>query len=376
MGIFLFLLISCQKKEPSAISANASENNKQTDAQPIVVTKQQFEDAGMKLGKVQEHMFPSIVKASGYLDVPPENKASISTFMGGYVRRIPLLEGNQVKKGQFLVSLESPDYVQLQQDYLEAKEQLAYLKSEFERQKTLSQENISSQKNFLKAQSDYKTMLARYESLHKKLTLLNISPDKVESGQMTSFVSLYSPITGYVTAVHASRGMYMGPEDVIIEMVNPDHLHVELSVFEKDILQVQEGQEIHFRIPEAGSQAYEAEVHLVGKSVEGKERTVSVHGHLKDEGRYSFVPGMFLEAEILVNKRTAPGVPSEAVVNENDNNYLLVKTTEKGDSIQFEKKQVSVGQMNGDWNEIKKGSKVTADDQILIKGAFNVSGTM
>ena len=51
--------------------------------------------------------------------------------------------------------------------------------------------------------------------------------------------------------------MHIGPEDVVMELVNPEHLHVELSVFEKDVMQVKKGQTITFSIPEADDQSYQ-----------------------------------------------------------------------------------------------------------------------
>src|SRR5690606_35259238 len=186
----------------------------------------------------------------------------------------PLLIGNIVKKGEVLVSLENPEFIQMQQEYLEAVEQLAYLKSEYDRQKTLLAERITSQKNFLKAESDYKRNLAIYNGLRKKLRMLNISPENAEKGILTPEATIYAPISGYVTAVNVSIGQYVSPSEIIMEIVNTDHIHVELSVFEKDILNIKKNQEIRFRIPEVSKEYYEAEVYLVGTSIDPKNRTV------------------------------------------------------------------------------------------------------
>nr|WKN34932.1 efflux RND transporter periplasmic adaptor subunit [Tunicatimonas sp. TK19036] len=340
----------------------------------ISVTRQQFESSGMELGNLEEREFPQVVKASGYLDVPPQNRAQVSTFMAGYVKSIPLLEGDRVKRGQFLASLENTEYIQIQQDFIEAHEQLTYLESEYERQKTLANENISSQKTFTKAQSDFKTKLAQYDALGKKLRLLNIDTARVLSGTITSSINLYAPIDGYVTNVHASRGMHIGPEDVVMELVNPEHLHVELSVFEKDVMQVKKGQTITFSIPEADDQSYQAEVHLVGRVVEGEERTIKVHGHLKDEDKEGFVPGMFVQAEITVSSDKHLGVPEDAVVSESDNQYLLVKREDRGDTLQFARQKVAVGKKHAQWNAILESGAVDSADQILVKGAFDIAG--
>ncbi len=83
----------------------------------------------MQLGTLTEQAFNEIVKTTGFIDVPPQNKASVSTFLGGYVKRTPLLVGDKIRKGQLVATLENTEYVELQQQYLEVAEQLNYLKS-------------------------------------------------------------------------------------------------------------------------------------------------------------------------------------------------------------------------------------------------------
>ena len=140
------VLTACgkEKKEQTATEQIVDDNT-------ISVTKAQFESEKMQLGSLTEQNFYETVKTTGFIDVPPQNKASVSTFMEGYVKRTPLLVGDKIKKGQLVASLENTDYVELQQQYLEVAEQLNYLKSESDRQTTLYNEKITSQKNFLKA---------------------------------------------------------------------------------------------------------------------------------------------------------------------------------------------------------------------------------
>ena len=90
-----------------------------------------------------------------------------------------------------LVTIENPEFVNMQQEYMEVHGQLGYLKSEYERQQTMFAENISSQKSFLKAESDYKTAVAKYNGLRKQLTMLNISPVQVEAGSISTVAQLH-----------------------------------------------------------------------------------------------------------------------------------------------------------------------------------------
>ena len=164
----------------------------------ITLTQEQFGNSGMALGGLEEKSFPVAIKTNGIIDVPPENKAVVSAIMGGYIKKTPLLIGDVVKKGQLLVTIENPEFVSLQQEYMEVKQQLTYLQSEYERQKILMDENITSKKSFLKAESDYKMANAKYQGLRKQLTMLHISLSEVEKGNISAVSSIYAPINGSI----------------------------------------------------------------------------------------------------------------------------------------------------------------------------------
>lgn len=129
------------------------------------VTTAQFQSSGMEIANPVEQDFDVVINTSGRIDVPPQNRAKVTSFIGGYVKSTTLLVGDKVTKGQALLTLENTEYLDIQKDYLEVAEQIKYLKSEFERQKTLYDEKISSQKNYLKAESDYRKTLGIYQSL-------------------------------------------------------------------------------------------------------------------------------------------------------------------------------------------------------------------
>jgi len=339
----------------------------------IQVTQAQFENAGMAIGSLEEKPFPITVQANGMIDVPPENRAVVNATMGGYIKRTPLLIGDVVKKRQLLVTLENPEFVTLQQDYMEVKQQLSYLKSEFDRQKTLMDENITSQKSFLKAESEYKTANARYNGLKKQLQMLNISTSEVEKGNISSIATIYAPISGSITKINVSKGSYVSPATAILEIIDNDHIHLELSVFEKDIMKLKKGQPIRFKIPEASEETFEAEVHLIGTSI-GENRTIKVHGHLHDETQNNFLTGMFVDSEIETESQAGKALPETAVVEIDGSHFVLRLQNEADGAYEFEQVEVSIGNTREGFTELKNTEKFKPSDKFLTKGAFNLLG--
>ena len=365
----VLFMFSCgdSEKENSEESATSSRDG------GIQLSFAQFEGSDMELGKIEENSFPVSIETTGMIDVPPENKAMVSSFADGYVRETPLLIGDEVKKGQFLVSLENPDYVQMQQDYLDAMQQMNYLKSEYQRQKTLLEEKITSERNFLRAESEYKRNLAKYQALRKKLQMLNLNPDAVERGNISSTIRIYAPISGSITEMNINNGMYVSAADELMQIIDRDHLHIELNVFEKDVMKIKKGQDIRFSIPEANTDTIKGEVHLVGTSISEEKRTVKVHGHFKDEQKKnSLATGMFVEAEIITDKRKAKALPAESIVSLDNTNYVLVLDTKTDSNYIFKRRKVLPGDTFNGFTIIKNSADFNQDTQFLTKGAFTL----
>ena len=365
----LLILIGCGTKETETLTS-AETTEASAD---VTVTKAQFSGASMQLGRLKEASFPNWVAASGMIDVPPENRAVITAFMGGYIKNNPLLIGDAVKKGQVLITLENPEFVEIQQQFQELAEQLDYLKSEYERQQALMEENITSKKNFLKAESEYKRSVATYTGLRKKLEMLHISPERVLQGAYTTQASIFAPITGTIAETFVSKGSYVSSADPIMEIVDIDHIHLELEVFEKDMLKVKKGQKIQFSIPESSDKSYEGEVHLIGNSLNQEGRTVTVHGHIENEkATPNFAVGMFIEAQIETGSAEGFALPKDAVVKLGNTHYVLQLKAQQNGSYLFDRVEVKPGNTQDGLTQILNAEDFKNDAQFLTKGAFDL----
>ena len=87
------------------------------------------------------------INVNGIIDVPPGNKSFISLPFGGYIKRMNVLEGKRISKGEVLFEVQHPDVLLLQQEYLELNGKLEYLEGEYSRQLKMETGNATSQKN-------------------------------------------------------------------------------------------------------------------------------------------------------------------------------------------------------------------------------------
>ncbi|MFD2604376.1 efflux RND transporter periplasmic adaptor subunit [Euzebyella marina] len=369
--LIVIILASCG--DNTVNTYDNSQKDKSFSNDLIAVTKNQFEKGEMRLGSIENKAFLETIDTNGSIDVPPEKKAIVNATMGGYIMSTPLLVGDQVKKGQLLVTIENPEFITLQQEYLEAKEQLTYLKSEYERQILMKKENITSQKNFLRAESEYKTTHARYASLRKQLVMIHISPSEVEKGNISSVTSIFAPISGSITDIHVSKGSYVSPASSILEIIDNNHIHLELSVFEKDIMKIKKGQEIQFKIPEASDSIFYAQVYLIGTSI-NENRTIKVHAHLKNEAKHQFLTGMFVNAKIVVGTVEKKALPSPALVLFDTKEYALALEKKEEDIYYFKQIELKTGDVFDNFISLEEEQKIDTSSQYLISGAFNLIG--
>lgn len=363
--LILTLLGACSggKQEPVAES---------TDTTPveetITVTDEQAGLIGIETGNPDMRVISNNIKASGMLDVPPQNLVTIAAPMGGFVSETHLLQGTAVKSGEVVVTLRHNDYIQLQQDYLETRSQLEFLEADLKRQEELARENITAQKTVQLARSEFGKAKARFLGLEAKLRMINLNGDDLSRNGIRETIQIKSPISGYVTQVNVNTGMYVAPEQVMFRIVDNHHLHAELQVFEKDILNVKLGQQIRVHLVNE-SRERRATVYLIGKEI-SPERTVRVHGHFENHDP-SLLPGMFFNSEIETGTDKVLSLPETAFAGFEGKDYCFEVTGKNTFAM--------VPVVRGVCSEghcAATFSQGTPKGQIVVKGAFTLMGLL
>ncbi|MBT8320699.1 MAG: efflux RND transporter periplasmic adaptor subunit [Eudoraea sp.] len=364
-GLFVF----CKGREEAAENKSDVFPGEQT-AKGIRISKEQFNSRNMIIGKLDSIIVREMVTTQGYIDVPPEGRALVSAPIPGFVKNAPYIVGEKIKKGQHLLTLENPEFVTLQQRYLEAQAQQQYLISEYEREKTLFEEQVSSRKNFLKAESDYRKNKAEMIGLKAQLELLKVNVHQLEKDGIRSHLKLYAPITGSITRVMVSRGMYTPPNEPLLELVNTDHLHLELGVYERDAPKVHPGQKLRFYQPENPEELFEGEVYKVGGLVQEENRTVLVHGHIPDSLASKFPVGSYIQAEITLEEKQVVALPEAALLREGESNYALMVTLLTDGDYLLQKVALETGSAQSGFIPVITDNPDILKGQFLTRGAF------
>lgn len=354
------LLFACGNETKKEIT-----NIEPTPENVVTLTSEQYKNAGIETGKLSTKSISSLLKVNGKIDVPPQSMVSISVPLGGYLKSTKLLAGMHINKGEVLAVMEDVQYIQLQQEYLTSKAQFALTENEYNRQKELNQSKAASDKVFEQSKANFQSQLILIKSLEEKLKLIGLNPKKLTANTISNSINIYSPITGFVSAVNVNIGKYVNPSDVMFELVNPNDIHLTLAVFEKDINKLSIGQKLFAYTNSNPDKKYGCEIILISKNL-SNHNSVEVHCHFEQYDK-SLLPGMFMNAEIELSGNNTIALPSEAIVSFENKNYVF---TEKGNK-QFEMTEVQIGNAENGFTEIFRNENLT-NQTFVTKGAYNL----
>ena len=331
----------------------------------VSLTEAQAKNANIVIGKIEPRTISSKLKVNGKIDVPPQNMISVSVPMGGYLKYTKLLPGMRISRGEVIAVMEDQQYIQLQQDYLMAKSRLVFSGKEFERQKELNQSKASSDKVFQQAEADFTSAKINVKALSERLKLIGIDPDKLDETNISRSINIYSPIDGYVSEVLMNIGKYTQPSDVLFELINPTDIHLNLTIFEKDLDKILIGQKVFAYTNNQPNKKHECEIILIGKNLSA-DRSTEVHSHFEKYDK-SLVPGMYMNAEIELNKLKVYALPEEAIVRFENKQYVFIQEKEND----FTMTEVKTGNSENNFTEILSGGNLS-DKIIVLKGAFTL----
>ncbi len=375
----VFLYQACNSpKQTETETAAKTDSTATTEAGqdgPVEVsfTRAQYDIASIQLGQPEYRNISSTLKVNGKIDVPPNQRVTVSVPYGGYVRNLnhDLLPGQRVRKGQLLAVLENPEFIQLQQDYLETKARLEYSNQEYQRQQELSRENVSALKVFQQTAAERQRLQAQLAGQAQRLTMLRINPVSLRADKLTRTIPVPSPVDGYLTVVNINLGKFVNPADVLAEITDVSHIHLALSVFERNIDQIRVGQRLRYAVGQEGKPVHPATVILIGKEI-SPERTIEVHAH-PQSATASVIPGAYVSAELDVTSQSVSSLPESAVVSFGGKSYVYVLVSKEKGQYRFRQIPVQPGVTENGYVAVSLPAGVDpAKTPVVVKGAYSL----
>ncbi len=369
-ALIISLFVSCNRNKTAAV--NAEEEILPEDI--VEMRYDQIKVAGIDTASVEFRLLAGTLKVNGIISVAPESFATVCAPLGGFIKSTNLLPGDAVRKGQTLATIDNQEFVDIQENYLEAKSRMEYAEAEFKRHSDLFREDVYSEKNLQQVTADYKSLKAHVSALEQKLELIGINQADLTEDNISRSVQLRSPIAGYIKTVNVNIGKSVSATDVLFEIVNTDNLFLELTLFEKDAGKVSTGQKISFFINNE-TEEHTAVITQTGRSVDA-DKAFKVYAAVT-KGCKNLLPGMYVNAIIEKFGNEVPALPSDAIVSFDDKHYIFTfdrNKDENGDEFtEYRIIEVRKGMTAAGYTEIIVPENFDIRKaKVVIRGAYNL----
>ena len=294
----------------------------------VYLNQAQYINAGIDTGWFEMKNLSEVINANGYTKLPPQNQAAVSVQLPGTIESIKVIEGEHVNKGQTLATMQSLAYNNLRlerekliQEVNAAESNAEFLRLEYARQKDLSDENVAAKKVLQKVSAELKTEESKIKALNSQIAILG--QNILLGGSANSpIINITSPISGYVTDIDVTIGASAETGKPLFHIVDNSKMHVDLLVYEKDLMKVKAGQHVRFILTNQNNEEIEGKIFGIGKAFENETKAVAVHATMDNDKL--LIPGMYINALIDIGASQVMALPAESIIKAEGKEFIFV----------------------------------------------------
>ncbi len=340
---------SASNSDPGSAAETQNGNMPETPLVPIQLTPQRMQSIGIALGKVESKSVSSELRFYGSVQVDERRQAYVQTRFAGWIRKVYAdATGNFIGKGQPLFTIYSPDLVSTEQEYLIAKKN----------SESLQRSGVSG------VASGAASLLS---AAKERLLQWEVSPGEIEkldqSGKPISDLTIYSPVSGYITDKKALPNMYVQPETMLYTVADLSDVWVLAQVFQSDAGKIKPGDSAEITVDAYPGRVFNGRVDYLLPQIDLNTRTLPVRLVFPNPG-LKLRPGMYVNVRAKLPMGRQLVVPASSAFHSGTKNLLFVYQGEGS----IEPREVEFGPQVGDQIVVSKGLK--ADEQIVTSANF------
>ena len=334
--------------EPGAAGEMQMSNMQEAPRAPIQLTPQRMQSIGIVLGKVESKAVNSELRFYGNVQVDERRQAYVQTRFAGWIRKVYAdATGNFIGKGQPLFTIYSPDLVATEQEYLIAKKNAD----------TLQRSNVSG------VASGASTL---FSAAKERLLQWEVSPGEIEKldqgGKPITDLTIYSPVSGYITQKNALPNMYVQPETMLYTVADLSDVWVLAQVFQSDAGKIKPGDAAAVTVDAYPGRVFNGRVDYILPQLDMNTRTLPVRLVFSNPG-LKLRPGMYVNVGVKLSMGRQLVVPASAAFHSGTKNLIFVYQGEGN----IEPREVEFGPQVGDQIVVSKGLKAERRDRHFRK---------
>ena len=334
----------------------------------------------VKVAPIEERQFPVEKEAVGSIDFDEDMAVQVFTPYQGKIIMLFAEVGDDVKKGQTLFTIDSPDLLQAESTLIAAAGVLDLTTRNLARLRDLYTTRAVSQHDVEQATSDQQTAEGNLQAARDAVRIFGKTDPDIDNiiakriADPTLVVP--SPITGRIVARNAAPGLLVQPGSAPAPytVADIDTMWMQANVAETDSPAFRVGQPEHVRINAFPGRVFDGRVTTVGAMVDPNTRRVLVRSEIQDP-RHELRSGMFADFTIDVGApMRSPAIPLNGVVREGDGTETVWVTA---DRHRFTPRTVKIGEQSGGYRQILEGVKVgelvATDGAIFLSNMATIS---
>lgn len=347
-ALFLSVLTGCKGKDSGDTAPPPAKVVEVSDMNLITIdSKDAHQFPLVEAGKVEA---ASELTATGTVAPDVSREVPVISLANGRVVEIKARLDDNVKKGQLLFSVQSPDVTNAFGAYLKAVNDEHLADKAFTRTQDLYQHGAVSQAMLEAAENASNDAKADLEAAESQLKILGVDKD-----HPNSVVHVYAPVTGVIVAQNitnaAAAGVQLSGSASAFTIADLSHVWVLCDVYENDIPKLQVGQMAHIRVDAYPDKPLTGRISDIGPVLDPSIRTAKVRIEIENPGILRL--GMFVNATFSsLKKATYAAVPAQAVLHLHDHDWVFVPVGNN----QFKRTEVRTGSMlSGNQQQILSG---------------------
>jgi membrane fusion protein, heavy metal efflux system len=332
--------------------------------------------ASVKIQSADEHEFPVEKQAIGSIDFNAEMTVQVFTPYQGRIIDLFARVGEDVKKGQTLFTIDSPDLVQAGSTLISTAGVLELTTSNLTRLRNLAKTKAAAQKDLDQAISDQQAAEGAQKAARDAVRIFGKTEAEIDrmiaERRVDSSLVVPSPITGRITARNAAPGLFLQPGNPPAPFAVADisTMWMLANVHESESPQFQVGQEVTARVMAYAERVFAGKITTIGESVDPSTHRVLVRSEIADP-KHELRPGMFATFVIRVGDPiNAVAIPAGGIVREGDGSMVVWVTT---DRHSFSKRTVKTGMRHDGYVQIVEG--LQSGELVASEGALFISNT-
>lgn len=330
----------------------------------IAFSEQQLKTAGIVLDTAAPGRIRTSLQLPGEIRFNQDRTAHVVPKVNGVVESVSANLGQQVKKGQVLAVVSSSTVSEQRSELLNAQQRLTLAQSTHAREKTLWQEKISAEQDYLQAGQALKEAEIAVRNAQQKLAAIG-------AGTSSSGLNRYeirAPFDGIVVEKHLALGEAVKEDASIFTISDLSSVWAEMTVAARDMNAVRVGESVTVNATAFASSA-SGKIAYVGALLGEQTRTAKAHVVLPNPGNV-WRPGLFVNVDVLAQEAEVPlAVAADAVQSVEQKQVVFVRVADG-----FRKQEVTLGRTDGKRVEILKG--LSAGDVYAAAGSFVIKAEL